>query len=134
MEPMNDNDPTNRSAAGISSEFAGKLNELGGKLRYLRRSRNDRVFGGIAGGIAEVFGVETVVVRIAIVVLSVMSGVGFLAYVIAWALIAKAPELQSFDPSFASAGSGNHRGQSSSPHTPGNGSGHSFQHRHSFAV
>ncbi len=82
MEPMNDN----------------KLNDLGSKLRYLRRSRNDKVFGGVAGGIAEVFGVETVVVRIAMVVLSVMTGIGWIFYLMAWAMIAKAPEGQNFTP------------------------------------
>ena len=96
---MNDKHPRNPNAAGPnpSGDFVSKLNDLGHKLRYLRRSRNDRVFGGVAGGIAEVLGVETVVVRVVFVVLSVMTGVGFFAYLIAWALIAKAPEGQHFD-------------------------------------
>lgn len=110
MDYMNDEQQNNQHDLG------SKLNELAHKLRYLRRSRNDKVFGGVAGGIAELLGVETVVVRIAIVVLSVMSGVGFFAYLLAWALIAKAPEGQGFgrrsDPSFRSnnAGDSSHQG------------------------
>jgi phage shock protein PspC (stress-responsive transcriptional regulator) len=83
---------------GTSGEIGTKLSEVGNKLRYLRRSRNDKVFGGVAGGIAEALEVETVVVRIAIVVLSVMTGVGFLAYLLAWVMIAKSPEGQYFAP------------------------------------
>lgn len=75
-----------------------RLNDVGNKLRYLRRSRNDKVFGGVAGGIAEALGVETVVVRIAMVVLSVMTGIGWIFYLMAWAMIAKAPEGQNFTP------------------------------------
>ena len=114
MDYMNDkhmNDQHNNQ-----HDLGSKLNELAHKLRYLRRSRNDKVFGGVAGGIAELFGVETVVLRIAIVVLSVMSGVGFFAYLLAWALMAKAPEDQSFgrssEPSFRSnnAGDSSHQG------------------------
>jgi phage shock protein PspC (stress-responsive transcriptional regulator) len=108
-----------------ASDLGGKLTDLAQRLRYLRRSRNDKVFGGVAGGLAEVLGVETVVVRIAIVVLSVMTGVGFLAYPLAWLLIAKAPEDHNFaSHSERDVSSRNRRGQSSSPQDVGRGSDH----------
>ena len=102
-----------RGFANNTGDLGARLNTIAGKLRYLRRSRNDKVFGGVAGGIAEVLGVETVVVRIAIVVLSVMTGVGFFAYLIAWALIAKAPEGRSFASGSTHRDSNNRVGQSS---------------------
>src|SRR6478752_8274 len=51
------------------------------------RSRNDRVFAGVAGGLAEWSGLPPVVVRVAFVVLTAASGVGLVAYVAAAVLL-----------------------------------------------
>ncbi len=111
---------SNGQGFGVNvGDLGSKLNDLGHKLRYLRRSRNDKVFGGIAGGIAEALGVETVVVRIAIVVLSVMSGVGFFIYLLAWAMIAKAPEGQGY----AQHSGASFPGPVKQPSHPGHGPG-----------
>src|SRR5512141_3075202 len=55
-----------------------------------RRSASDRVLTGVAGGIGERLGIDLVVVRLAVVVLSLAGGVGGLAYVAA-ALGPRAP-------------------------------------------
>ncbi len=55
--------------------------------RPLRRSRDDRVVGGVCGGLAEYFGVDPVLIRIAAVALALSGGAGVLAYVIAWIAI-----------------------------------------------
>jgi phage shock protein C len=48
----------------------------------LMRSREDRFFGGVCGGIAAYLGVDTVFVRLAFVLLIFASGVGLLLYLI----------------------------------------------------
>jgi phage shock protein C len=55
--------------------------------KRLARSRRDRVFGGVCGGLGEYFGVDAVLVRIVAVALALSGGVGFLVYVIAWIAI-----------------------------------------------
>ena len=55
--------------------------------RRLRRSRRDRVFGGVCGGLAEYFGVDAVLVRSVAVALALSGGAGFLLYFIAWIAI-----------------------------------------------
>jgi phage shock protein C len=55
--------------------------------RRLHRSRRDRVFAGVCGGLAEYFGVDAVLLRIVAVALALSGGAGFLPYVIAWIAI-----------------------------------------------
>jgi phage shock protein PspC (stress-responsive transcriptional regulator) len=45
------------------------------------------MLGGVAGGIAEHFGVDPMLVRVAIAVLAVAGGIGVPLYLAAWALI-----------------------------------------------
>jgi phage shock protein PspC (stress-responsive transcriptional regulator) len=55
--------------------------------RRLVRSRDDKVIAGVAGGVAATLGIETVLVRIAFVVLVFFGGLGALLYVLGWLLI-----------------------------------------------
>jgi phage shock protein PspC (stress-responsive transcriptional regulator) len=55
--------------------------------RRLPRSRDDRVLGGVAAGIARYFAVDPIVIRILFVVAAVFAGVGVLAYVAGWLLL-----------------------------------------------
>jgi phage shock protein C len=55
--------------------------------RRLLRSRRDRVFGGVCGGLGEYFGADAVLLRIVAVALALSGGVGFLLYFIAWIAI-----------------------------------------------
>lgn len=54
------------------------------KNKKLYRSKNDRMLTGVCGGIAEYFGIDSTIVRLAYVVLSVFSAAfpGLLVYVI----------------------------------------------------
>jgi signal transduction histidine kinase len=56
-----------------------------------RRSASDRVIFGVAGGLGERLGIDPVVVRLAVVVLSLAGGVGVLAYLLA-AVLARPPD------------------------------------------
>ena len=53
----------------------------------LRRSYEDRMLGGVAGGLARYFGVDTMIVRIAFVVLTVVGGAGIPLYLAGLLLI-----------------------------------------------
>ena len=54
---------------------------------HLRRSLDDRMLGGVAGGVARYFGVDTMIVRIAFVVATVFGGAGIPLYLAGLLLI-----------------------------------------------
>jgi phage shock protein C len=56
--------------------------------RRLTRSTSDKMIGGVAGGLADYFSIDPLVVRIGFVVSVFFSGAGLLAYL---ALLAFAP-------------------------------------------
>ena len=56
-------------------------------VRRLHRSQSDRVIGGVAGGIAEYFRIDPVIVRVAAVALIVAGGAGVLLYLAALLLV-----------------------------------------------
>jgi signal transduction histidine kinase len=61
---------------------------LGRRLKALRRSPENRVLGGVCGGIAKATGIDAMWVRIGFVLLAVVSsGVTVLVYPLAWLLI-----------------------------------------------
>jgi phage shock protein C len=61
-------------------------------LRRLYRSRDNRMLGGVAGGLANYLEVDSTLVRLAFVALFFAAGAGFLAYVIAWIVIPEEPQ------------------------------------------
>ncbi len=63
-------------------------------IRQLTRSRNERVFAGVCGGIAVYFGLDPVLVRVLYVALTILSNGlgGVLVYIIGWFVIPLEPE------------------------------------------
>jgi phage shock protein C len=57
----------------------------------LQRSRNERVIGGVCGGLAEYFNVDPVLVRVLFAVVTLMGGAGVLLYLILWVVVPLAP-------------------------------------------
>lgn len=57
------------------------------RIRRVRRSRTDRVLGGVCGGLGRYLNVDPVLLRIAAVALALSGGLGVLAYVVAWIVI-----------------------------------------------
>ena len=53
----------------------------------ITRARDDRMLGGVCGGIARHFGIDPVLVRVATVALTCAVGAGAVAYVAAWILM-----------------------------------------------
>ena len=70
------------------------------QARVLRRSRTDRVIGGVCGGLGRYLGVDPLLMRIAAVALALSGGAGVLAYIIAWIVI---PEVRVDEKEPASA-------------------------------
>ena len=60
-----------------------------GRARPARilRSGDDRVLGGVAGGIAECFAIDPLLVRLGFVVASFLGGVGVVAYIVTWIVL-----------------------------------------------
>ena len=66
--------------------------------RRLVRSANDAKVAGVCGGVADYFGVDSTLVRVGWIVLSVMPGAvvgGLLVYLAAWFIVPKAPTVIS---------------------------------------
>jgi phage shock protein C len=55
----------------------------------LRRSETDRVLAGVAGGIAERFGISSTLVRLAWLLSVLFGGLGVLVYLILWIVLSK---------------------------------------------
>ncbi len=58
----------------------------------LRRSREDRVFGGVCGGLGRYLGVDPIWLRLAFVVMVLGGGAGLIVYLAALIIIPAAPE------------------------------------------
>lgn len=59
--------------------------------KRLYRSRNEKVIGGICGGLGEYFNIDPTIVRLIAVLLFFAHGVGAMAYLIAWIIIPVRP-------------------------------------------
>lgn len=69
--------------------------QAGEEVALLRRSTEDKVVGGVCGGLGRYFGVDPVWFRVAFVILAIGGGSGVLVYLIAWLVI---PEQKPGDP------------------------------------
>jgi phage shock protein C len=55
------------------------------------RSRTEKVFAGVCGGLAEYFNIDPILVRLLFVVLVIAAGGGVLAYIILWIITPEKP-------------------------------------------
>ena len=65
--------------------------------KKLYRSEKDSMIGGVCGGIAEYFDVDSTLIRLLTVIFVLLGGAGVFAYIIAWIIIPKNPEQVSDD-------------------------------------
>ncbi|MDB1087390.1 PspC domain-containing protein [Streptomyces sp. ACA25] len=59
----------------------------GGDGRRMARSRRYRVVGGVCGGLGRYFDLDPVIFRVALTVLSIVGGLGLIAYGVAWLVL-----------------------------------------------
>ncbi len=55
--------------------------------KKLYRSRNDRVLGGVAAGLADYLNVDIALVRLGFLLLGLVDGVGLLLYIAMWLVV-----------------------------------------------
>jgi phage shock protein PspC (stress-responsive transcriptional regulator) len=84
--------PAGRPASGLPA-----------RTRSLARRRGDRMLAGVASGIAAYLGIDTLLVRIAFAVLSIVGGVGIPLYIVCWLLIPDEGATQSIATDFTSS-------------------------------
>ncbi len=59
--------------------------------KKLYRSRQERMIGGVCGGIADYFGIDPTLIRVAFVVFALAGGPGFIAYIIMLLIVPEEP-------------------------------------------
>jgi phage shock protein PspC (stress-responsive transcriptional regulator) len=59
--------------------------------KRLYRSRKWRVFGGVAGGLAEYFNLDPILMRVIFVIITLINGIGILLYIILWIVMPEVP-------------------------------------------
>ncbi len=60
-------------------------------IRRLCRSNEDRILAGVCGGLGEYFGINTVLIRLIWVIVTLAGGSGILFYILAWIFIPRKP-------------------------------------------
>jgi len=68
-----------------------------GAINALRRSRSDRWFGGVCGGLAQITGLAAWAWRLIFALLALCAGSGVVAYVLLWVFVPE-QELQNTPP------------------------------------
>jgi phage shock protein C len=63
--------------------------------KKLYRSRRNSMIGGVCGGLGEYLNVDPTIMRLVAVLLIFADGIGLLAYIIAWIIIPRNPELEA---------------------------------------
>ncbi|PIT92799.1 MAG: hypothetical protein COU08_00525 [Candidatus Harrisonbacteria bacterium CG10_big_fil_rev_8_21_14_0_10_42_17] len=56
-------------------------------IKRLRRSKSEKVLGGVCGGLGEYFALDPVLFRVVFVVSAFMGGFGFLLYIFLWFVV-----------------------------------------------
>jgi phage shock protein C len=77
------------NGAGFDSGESGGSGGFGGNGsgKKLERKVSGRWIAGVCAGLADYFGIDVTLVRVIFAVLTLFSGVGAIAYVLAWALV-----------------------------------------------
>jgi phage shock protein C len=63
--------------------------------KRLTRSRNDRLIAGVAGGIAQTYNIDPLLVRLGFAFISLVNGLGIVLYFILWLLLPNEDSLAS---------------------------------------
>lgn len=75
------------AAPGATGPSPGTCREPGSTLGRLHRSRTDRWFGGVCGGLGELTGIPAWSWRILFVLAAFLQGLGVLMYVLLWIFV-----------------------------------------------
>ncbi|MFS0905650.1 PspC domain-containing protein [Priestia aryabhattai] len=73
---------TSKQVEQKTTEVQKKVDEV--KNKKLHVSKDDKVIGGVCGGLAEYFGIDVDLVRAGFVILGLATGIGVIAYLVLW--------------------------------------------------
>jgi len=59
--------------------------------KRLYRSREEKIIGGVCGGLAEYLNVDPTLIRLALVLITLLGGAGIIAYLVLWVIVPLAP-------------------------------------------
>jgi len=85
--PSPDAGPPPESSSEAATEATPPATPPAPQITRLHRSASHRIFGGVAGGLGERFGLDPNLVRVGFVLLTIAWGFGILLYLAMWALI-----------------------------------------------
>jgi phage shock protein C len=71
----------------LGAEQAPAPDPFAAAVNTFRRSRTDRVFGGVCGGIARATGMESWIWRLLFAALFICAGAGLLLYILLWIFV-----------------------------------------------
>jgi len=80
----------------------------------LYRSEDDKVLGGVCGGLAEKYDLDSSLVRLATLVIVLTAGIGLPLYLAAWLIVPPESELENHDQAPDTAETGNSEEESES--------------------
>ena len=60
--------------------------------KRLYRDPSDKMLGGVCSGLADFFGIDPTVIRLAFVLLTLLGGHGVLIYLVLWLIVPLAPQ------------------------------------------
>jgi phage shock protein C len=63
--------------------------------KKLYRARDEKMLGGVCGGLGEYFGIDPTFVRLFLVLTTFYFGLGLIAYPVLWLLVPLEPELET---------------------------------------
>ena len=69
-----------------------KMRKRTTKIKKLYRSANERILGGVCGGIGEYTNLDPVLIRLLWVLAALFWGSGIILYIIAWIIIPRNPK------------------------------------------
>jgi phage shock protein C len=61
------------------------------QTKKLYRSNHDKMLGGVCGGLGDYLGIDTTLVRLGFVLLTLLAGHGILVYLIMWIVVPLEP-------------------------------------------
>ena len=76
-----------RAKARLLNDQGARADEPAAAVNSFRRSRSDRVLGGVCGGMARATGAESWVWRLIFTVLFIFAGAGLLLYLLLWIFV-----------------------------------------------
>ena len=71
---------------------------MSNEIKRLYRSRDERMLGGVCGGLAEYLHTDPTLIRVLFVLFALAGGPGIIAYLIMWIIVPLEPSNKELEP------------------------------------